>query len=113
MKKSIEKLEKQNTMKKLITLLALVLLTSCSELRHVSSEGLTQENGNIYHKGDLIAKLSGVEVAYDNRKLVTEVTFKLTKPEYNYLAYGIIKLITDKHPKWEVEVEVDPYVVLK
>lgn len=95
-------------MKKLIMLFALVLLTSCSELRHVSSDGLKYENGNIYYKGDVIAKLSGVEVAYDNRKLVTEVTFKLTSAEYNHFAYGIIKLITDKNPKWEVEVEVDP-----
>lgn len=92
-------------------LLALVLLTSCSELRHVSSDGLKYDNGNIYYKGDVIAKLSGVEVAYDNRKLVTEVTFKLTSPEYNHLAYGIIKLITDKNPKWEVEVEVDPKLI--
>ncbi len=92
-------------------LLALVLLTSCSELRHVSSDGLKYENGNIYYKGDVIAKLSGVEVAYDNRKLVTEVTFKLTSSEYNHLAYGIIKLITDKNPKWEVEVEVDPKLI--
>ena len=92
-------------------LLALVLLTSCSELRHVSSDGLKYDNGNIYYKGDVIAKLSGVEVAYDNRKLVTEVTFKLTSPEYNHLAYGIIKLITDKNPKWEVEVEIDPKLI--
>ena len=98
-------------MKKLIMLLALVLLTSCSELRHVSSDGLKYDNGNIYYKGDVIAKLSGVEVAYDNRKLVTEVTFKLTSSEYNHLAYGIIKLITDKNPKWEVEVEVDPKLI--
>jgi hypothetical protein len=95
-------------MKKLITLLALVSLTSCSELRQVSSEGLTYENGNIYHKGNLIAKLSGVELAYDNRKLVTEATFKLTSSEYNHFAYGIIKLVTDRNPKWEVEVEIDP-----
>lgn len=96
-------------MKKLITLFALVIsLTSCSELRHVSSDGLTYENGNIYHKGELIAKLSGVEVAYDNRKLVTEATFKLTSSEYNHLAYGIIKLVTNKNPKWEVEVEIEP-----
>ena len=92
-------------------LLALVLLTSCSELRHVSSDGLKYDNGNIYYKGDVIAKLSGVEVAYDNRKLVTEVTFKLTSPEYNHMAYGIIKLITNKNPKWEVEVEVDPKLI--
>ena len=98
-------------MKKLIMLSALVLLTSCSELRHVSSDGLKYDNGNIYYKGDVIAKLSGVEVAYDNRKLVTEVTFKLTSPEYNHLAYGIIKLITDKNPKWEVEVEIDPKLI--
>jgi len=97
-------------MKKLIALLALtVSLTSCSELRHVSTEGLTYENGNIYHKGNLIAKLSGVEVAYDNRKLVTEATFKLTSSDYNHLAYGIIKLVTTKNPKWEVEVEIDPH----
>lgn len=95
-------------MKKLITLLSLVVsLTSCSELRHVTSDGLTYENGNIYHKGNLIAKLSGVEVAYDNRRLVTEATFKLTSSEYNHLAYGIIKLVTNKNPKWEVEVEIE------
>jgi hypothetical protein len=97
-------------MKKLIMLFALVSLTSCSELRHVSSDGLTYENGNVYHKGNLVAKLSGVEVAYDNRKLVTEATFTLTSAEYNHLAYGIIKLITTRNPKWEVEVEIKPDV---
>ena len=91
-------------------LFALVLLTSCSELRYVSSDGLTYENGNVYHKGNLVAKLSGVEVAYDNRKLVTEATFTLTSAEYNHLAYGIIKLITNRNPKWEVEVEIKPDV---
>lgn len=95
-------------MKKLITLLAIISLTSCSELRNVSSDGLTYDNGKIYHKGDIIAKLSGVEVAYDNRKLVTEATFKLTSSDYNHFAYGIIKLVTSKNPKWEVEVEIDP-----
>jgi hypothetical protein len=93
-------------MKKLITLLVLVTLASCSELRHVSTDGLTYENGNIYHKGIVIAKLSGVEVAYDNRKLVTEATFALTSSEYNHFAYGIIKLVTNRNPKWEVEVEI-------
>ena len=48
-------------------------------------------------------------VAYDNRKLVTEATFALTSPEYNHLAYGIIKLVTQRNPKWEVEVEIDPH----
>ena len=91
-------------------LFVLVSLTSCSELRHVSSDGLTYENGNIYNKGNLVAKLSGVEVAYDNRKLVTEATFTLTSAEYNHLAYGIIKLITTRNPKWEVEVEIKPDV---
>ena len=95
-------------MKKLIALFALFAITSCSELRHVSSEGLTYENGSIYNKGVVIAKLSGVEVAYDNRKLVTEATFKLTSSEYNHLAYGIIKLVTERNPRWEVEVEIDP-----
>jgi hypothetical protein len=97
-------------MKKIIMLFVLVLLASCSELRNVSTDGLIYENGNIYHKGDLIAKLSGVEVAYDNRKLVTEATFKLTSSNYNHFAYGIIKLVTNKNPKWEVEVEIEPNV---
>lgn len=95
-------------MKKLIMFFALFAITSCSELRQVSSEGLTYENGKIYHKGVVIAKLSGVEVAYDNRKLVTEATFKLTSSDYNHLAYGIIKLVTERNPRWEVEVEIDP-----
>lgn len=88
---------------------ALFAITSCSELRNVSSEGLTYKNGNVYHNGTAIAKLSGVEIAYDNKKLVREVTFKLNSPEYNEFAYGIIKLITKQNPSWEVEVEVDPY----
>lgn len=95
-------------MKKLITLFAIFAITSCSELRHISSEGLTYENGNVYYKNVVVAKLSGVEVAYDNRKLVTEATFKLTSSEYNYLAYKIIKLVTERNPRWEVEVEIEP-----
>jgi hypothetical protein len=94
-------------MKKLIMIFALFAITSCSELRHVSSEGLTYKNGSVYHNEIAIAKLSGVEIAYDNRKLVREVTFKLNSSEYNHFAYGIIKLITERNPKWEVEVEID------
>jgi|688.fasta_scaffold35909_2 hypothetical protein len=96
-------------MKKLIMLFALVAMTSCAGLRNVSSEGLTYKNGSVYHNEIAIAKLSGVEIAYDNRKLVREVTFKLNSPEYNQYAYGIIKLITKQNPSWEVEVEIDPY----
>jgi hypothetical protein len=96
-------------MKKLIMLVALVAMTGCSQLRNVSSEGLTYKNGSVYHNEIAIAKLSGVEIAYDNRKLVREVTFKLNGPEYNQYAYGIIKLITKQNPSWEVEVEIDPY----
>lgn len=95
-------------MKKLIALFAIFAITSCSELRNVSSEGLTYKNGNVYHNNVAIAKLSGVEIAYDNRKLVREVTFKLTSSEYNQYAYGIIKLVTKQNPSWEVEVEIDP-----
>ena len=94
-------------MKKLIILFALVAMTSCAGLRNVSSEGLTYKNGSVYHNEIAIAKLSGVEIAYDNRKLVREVTFKLNSSEYNHFAYGIIKLITERNPKWEVEVEID------
>ncbi len=97
-------------MKKLIVILGLVSLISCSELRNVSTDGLTYDNGNVYHKGDLVAKLSGVEVAYDNHKLVTEATFVLTSANYNHLAYGIIKFVTNRNPKWEVEVEIKPNI---
>ena len=75
-------------------------------LKHVTTEGLTYDGTDIYYNGELCATLSAVEVAYDNGKIVREATFVLTSSEFNEMALPIIKLVQEKRPSIEVEVEL-------
>lgn len=75
-------------------------------LKHVKTDGLTYEGTDIYYNGELCATLSAIEVAYDNGKIVREATFVLTSSEFNEMALPIIKLVQEKRPSIEVEVEL-------
>jgi len=94
-------------MKKIILILSLAL-TSCASnpLKSISTNGLTYNSTSIYYNGELCATLSAIEVAYDDGKIVKEATFVLTSSKFNELALPIIKLVQQKKPHMEVEVEL-------
>ena len=75
-------------------------------LKYVTTDGLTYDGTDIYYNGELCATLSAIEVAYDNGKIVREATFVLTSSKFNEMALPIIKLVQEKRPSIEVEVEL-------
>ena len=93
---------------KYILLASLVFLSSCAinPLRNISTDGFSYEGTDIYYKGELCAQLGALEVAYDDGKLVREVTYIVTNEKFNEVAIGILKYIRDRKPTWEVEVEL-------
>lgn len=97
-------------MKKLfiLSLIVTIFTTSCSvnPLKHITTDGLAYDGTDIYYNGKLCATLSAIEVAYDNGKIVREATFVLTSSEFNEMALPIIKLVQEKRPSIEVEVEL-------
>ena len=94
--------------KLLLSLVVGIITTSCAvhPLKYVTTNGLTYDGTDVYYMGELRAQLSAIEVAYDDGKIVTEATFVLTNSEYNDMALSIIKLVQEKRPSIEVEVEL-------
>lgn len=72
----------------------------------VSLEGFEHKGNSVYLNDVEIAYLSATEVSWDNGRIVTEVTFQLTSPEYNGYALNIIKLMHEHNSNWEIEVEL-------
>lgn len=93
-------------MKKIILLLTLFSI-GCSPLLNVSTQGLSYDGTDVFYNGELCAKFSAMELAYDNKKIVREATFIIVNPKYNDKALPILKLVTSKNPKIEVEVQLN------
>jgi hypothetical protein len=95
-------------MKKLLFIGLISLLMSCSPsvMKNVSTEGITFIGTDIYYNQVMIARLSTIEYAWDNKKLVREMTYTIIDENYNHLAINIIKFSLNKSPKWEIEVEI-------
>ena len=93
-------------MKKIILLLTLFSF-GCSPLLNVSTQGLSYDGTDVFYNGELCAKFSAMELAYDNKKIVREATFIIVNPKYNDRALPILKLVTSKNPKIEVEVQLN------
>jgi len=99
---------------KKILLLFLITSINCSvyQLEKVDISGFSYDGKSVYLNGEEIAKLSGMEMAYDDKSLVREATFVLLSPKYNQYAIEIIKIvrqenkINSKNIKFEVEVEL-------
>ena len=92
----------------ILSLVVGVIATSCAvnPLDGVDTYGLTYDGTNVYFNGEVCAELSAVEVAYDDGKIVREATFVLVDSKYNDRALSIIKLVKEKQPSLEVEVEL-------
>ena len=67
-------------MKKTILLLTL-LSFSCSPLLNVSTQGLSYDGTDVFYNGELCAKFSAMELAYENKKIVREATFIIVNPK--------------------------------
>jgi hypothetical protein len=93
-------------MKKTILLLTLFSF-GCSPLLNVSTQSLSYDGTDVFYNGELCAKFSAMELAYDNKKIVREATFIIINPKYNDKALPILKLVTSKNPKIEVEVQLN------
>lgn len=94
-------------MKNLILLFLFLLTLGCSPLANISTQGLTYDGTDVYYNGELCAKFSAIELAYDNGKIVREATFLIVSSDYNEQALAIIKLVSSKNPKLEVEVQLN------
>ena len=92
----------------ILSLVVGVITTSCAvnPLDDVDTYGLTYDGTNVYFNDEVCAELSAVEVAYDDGKIVREATFVLVDSKYNDRALSIIKLVKEKQPSLEVEVEL-------
>jgi hypothetical protein len=87
---------------KKIGILLLVLLCGCSPLKFYKTTGLSYHAANIYYNEELCARVSAVEIAYDNRKIVQEVTYIIDNPKYNHLAKSIIAYVSKLRPSWDL-----------
>jgi hypothetical protein len=54
--------------------------------------------------------MGALEVAYDDGKVVREVTYVVTDEKFNEIAMGILKYVRERKPSWEVEVELKKFV---
>jgi hypothetical protein len=87
-------------------ILLLLVLSSCASFKGYKTDGLTHQGADIYYKGELCARVSAVEISYDNGKIVNEVTYLIEDVKFNNLAKGIITYVVKHKPDWEVEIEI-------
>ena len=94
----------------LLTLIGLATsgIISCTPkvLRNTSTDGLSYRGTDIFYQDELCARMTALEIAFDNGKIVRECTFVITDEKFDAYALGIIKLMREKKPHWEVEVEL-------
>lgn len=100
-------LQKIKMMKKLLLVFLILFTFSCNPLLNVSTQGLSYDGTDVYFNGELCAKFSAIELAYDNKKIVREVTFLIVNPKFNDQALPILKLVASKNPNIEVEVQLN------
>ena len=88
--------------------LLLVAFAGCKPVdvfKNVSTE-LIYRDETFYHNGEVVAWLEGIELSYDNGKITHEVTFVLTDAGENEHAIEILKIMHEKEPRWDIEVEL-------
>jgi hypothetical protein len=97
----------EKSMRPFYLFLSLLLITSCSVTRNISTEGFSIEGNLVSYKGAAMAELVGVEFALDDGKFVRELTFKLKEGSDNSVINNLIVFLHQKHPDYEIEVEID------
>ena len=91
----------------------LILLVGCAPTnglsnvyKNTSTEEFSYVGTDIYYRGELCAQMGAIEVAYDDDKIVREVTYIVTDEKFDSIAIGILKYVRERRPSWEVEVEL-------
>lgn len=90
------------------TLAALVTLGfySCDVLKNYSTDGFSISGNIVSYNNAPMAELSGIEFAYDDKKFVRELTFKITDGTHMDKIHNMIAFLHSKHPDYEIEVEL-------
>jgi hypothetical protein len=91
---------------KRIGILLLVMFSGCTTLKMYNTDGFTNHGADIYYNGEMCAKVSAIEISYDNGKIVNEVTYLIEDVRFNHLAKRMIAYVIKHKPNWEVEVEI-------
>jgi hypothetical protein len=94
-------------MNRFLFLSTFIIAVSCSVTRNISTEGFSIEGNMVSYKGVPMAQLVGVEFALDDGKFVRELTFKLKEGSENSVINNLIVFLHEKHPDYEIEVEID------
>ena len=93
-------------MKKIFFLSLTILLFSCSTLKNFDTSGFTKKDFTVYLNGQPMAVLKGVEFAYDDGKLVKELTFELLDGDNNDKVVNLIAYLLQTYADYEIEVEI-------
>lgn len=93
-------------MKKLLFIALSIALTSCSVFRNFDHTGYTTEGNSVLYHGVPVAKLVGVEFAYDDKKLVKELTFTLLDGDHNDRIVNLLAYLNSRYAEYEIEVEI-------
>jgi hypothetical protein len=93
-------------MKKLLSIVLTLALTACSVFRNFDTTGYTTEGNTVLYNGVPMAELVGVEFAYDDKKLVKELTFTLLDGDYNDKIVNLLAYLNDRYQEYEIEVEI-------
>jgi hypothetical protein len=75
-------------------------------LKEFDTTGFTIDGNTVSYNNIPMAELEGLEFAYDNRKLVKELTFKVLETANNNKINNLIAFLHAKHPDYEIEVEI-------
>lgn len=94
-------------MRVLFFFVLLAVISSCSVLKSYDTTGFTITDNTVYYNNVPTAKLEGVELSLDNNKLVREMTFSLMEGADMGMVTNMIAFLHEKHPDYEIEVEVD------
>ena len=70
-------------------ILSFAFLASCSVLKEYDTTGFTIEGNIVYYNNNPMAELRAVEFAYDDRKLIKELTFSLLNGNNNDKIYNL------------------------
>ena len=92
-----------------------MIVSACGtqqKLNGISTEGLTYDGTNIYYMGELAAVLKATEIGYDDNKIVRELTYEIVDAKFNPQGLSILKLLHEKQPHYDIEVEVQAIKVL-
>ncbi|MFN5911950.1 MAG: hypothetical protein ACK45H_11485 [Bacteroidota bacterium] len=93
-------------MKKILLFTACAMLFACSTLRNFDTSGFTTDEFTVYLNNKPMAILKGVEFAWDDRKLVKEMTFELVDGDNNDKVVNLIAFLHDHYKDYEIEVEI-------